>query len=616
MNNEIQVHELPGPLLLLAGPGTGKTYRLAKRIKYLVEAKKVDPQNITVITFTAAAARNMHERISDLARRPELYIPHENQPKLICTMHSLGYRILREKVSALGLSDTPQVVYSDRLRDILVEDAAQLAGFKRDDGRETAKCRQYGKCNPSNDRKCKICKEYQNILRTCSAFDYDDQILLACRFLKEDSELLKKYRSCCSHLLVDEYQDINAGQFELICILSEGQHEGLFVVGDDDQSIYSWRGGSPEFIRNFKKHFGDKSQIRSLQKSFRCQRNVLEGAIAIVSAYDFQRVPKGEFGYEIESGKKIQVHNVPSHKREAFIVRSIIESVPSSRSILVLLPHRGFSKAIVEELRKARIAFNAPLTLPGEGLPLISILSQWLTNNSDSLAFRECLESLIDNPEFGIPSRSSKLPEKKQERESAFLKISKLWEHVINKDVDSFWRSLDMVKGNDELYSKAFSAFDELRELCNAQDDPGNFIAEVVRKLAPWKKTQHLLEEIDSWVQTAERIGGVGGRLGVQLVTLQSAKGLEADVVCVVGLEDGILPKSGSSTESIAEQSRLMFVSMTRAIEELHLFHARKRSGDIMFKPVYKKGKPPDIKPSCFINAIPNERKEIKYHPT
>lgn len=608
---ENKVYKMSGPLLLLAGPGTGKTYQLAKRIKYLVEEENIAPENITVITFTVPATRNMYERISDVSKS-DLYVPREKQPKMICTMHSLGYRILREKAPDLGLDEDVRVVYSDRLRDILVRDAAQLAGFQRDNGEETAKCRQFGNCTPADERKCKICKKYREILISCSAVDYDDQILLACKILKEDSELLEKYRSCCRHLLVDEYQDINAGQFELIYLLSEGQREGLFVVGDDDQSIYSWRGGSPNFIRNFKDDFNGK--IKPLQKSFRCRPHVLEGAISVVNKYDKHRLLKDEFEYEVEEGDKIQIHNVPSDKREANIVRKIVERVLPSRTVLILLPHRGFAQAIVKELRKARIQYRAPLTLPGEGLPLVSVLSQWLRNDSDGLSFRECLEAFIDNPKFGIPSKHSKKFEKLEERENAFSKISNLWRHVMEKNVNSFWKALELEKDNHKLYSKAFSAFAQLRSLNDSENEPTNFIAEIVNTLAPWRKTGTFLDEIDSWVEISGELSSMTRSGGVQLMTLPGAKGLEADIVCVVGLEEGILPRSDSSKEDIVEKSRLMFVSMTRAIEELHIFHARKRSGDIMFRSIYREGKP-DIQRSRFIDSIPDEHKEIKYHP-
>lgn len=607
-----ELHKLPGPLLLLAGPGTGKTYRLARRIKYLVEEQNVSSDSITVITFTVAAAKNMRERISDPSRT-ELYVPHDKQPKMIYTMHKLGHRIINEKASALGFVGKVNVVSSDRLRNILVEDAAQLASLGRDDAKETASCRQFGKCNRSGDKKCKICDEYRNILQKCSAIDYDDQIFLACKLLKEDADLLNKYRSYCKYLLVDEYQDINAGQFELIFLLSEGQREGLFVVGDDDQSIYSWRGGSPEFIRNFKTHFGEKSQVKPLQKSYRCTPHVLEGAISVVSNYDASRLQKGQFESTVTAGEKIEIHSVPSSEKEAVIIKTIVErTIP--RSILVLVPHRGFIEPIANALRKAKIKYSAPLTLPGEGLPLISVLSEWISDNFDSLAFRECLEAYINNSESRIPSWRSKKPEKLKERESKLSIISSLWKKIDRNGCNSFWKVLEAEKDNNELCKTIYDVFHEILVLNNNQDNPADFISNITKKMVLWKKTKDFIEEIDSWVEMSGQFGDILQKADVQLMTLQGAKGLEADVVCVIGLEEGTIPRKNISTEQLAEQSRLMYVSMTRAMEELHLFCARKRSGAVMFKQIYKKGEPPDIKPSCFIDSIPPAHKDFKYH--
>ena len=120
--------------------------------------------------------------------------------------------------------------------------------------------------------------------------DHDDQILIACNVLTSNPDLLIKYQSQCKHLLVDEYQDINDAQFQLIKLLTKGQREGLFVVGDDDQSIYSWRGGSPEFIRRFEDDFGDNATVELLQVSFRCHRHVLEGSTCVVSKFDSNRL--------------------------------------------------------------------------------------------------------------------------------------------------------------------------------------------------------------------------------------------------------------------------------------------------------------------------------------
>jgi DNA helicase-2/ATP-dependent DNA helicase PcrA len=608
------IYKLSGPLLLVAGPGTGKTYYLGRRIKFLIEELHISPENITVITFTATAAKNMRDRISDMTK-PDLYLPYQKQPTAMRTMHSLGYKILRENPSAIGLEKIDSVVTSDRVRDILLSDAALLAGYDSDDAQETRKCRQYGSCNDADEKKCHICSKYTEILRSCSAIDYDEQILLACKLLRENPDLLAKHQVQCRHLLVDEYQDINAAQFDLIFLLSEGQRNGLFVVGDDDQSIYSWRGGSPEFIRNFRDNFGEKAQIQQLNKSFRCHKHILHGSLSIVKYFDPHRLPKDDFDYNTEEGPKIKVHNAPSDRQEAAIVRAIVARALPSLNVLILFPHRGFAKSVVQELRNARISFSAPLTLPGEGLPLISILSKWLRNNHDSLAFREILESFMDNPSIGIPSKKARREDKKEERKSAFKKISFLWEHIIKGEADSLWASLENEVKNDKLYSLIFSEFSALISLFKNNDDLASFVAQINRTLAPWKLTQSFLDEVDTWVEASAQWTGPSQGSDVQLMTLQGAKGLEANVVCVIGLEDGILPRTDSDEHSMAEQSRLMYVSMTRAIEELHLFHARRRSSSLIFRNPYKKGTKPDIRRSSFIDHIPDEHHEVIYHP-
>jgi len=238
-----------------------------------------------------------------------------------------------------------------------------------------------------------------------------------------------------------------------------------------------------------------------------------------------------------------------------------------------------------------------------------------LRNNHDSLAFREALEAFIDNPATGIPSKMARRPEKKEERKSAFGRISSLWGHVIEKTAPSLWGGLGLERENDALFSLIFSAFSDVVTLYNEAQDPASFVAKVINTLVPWKQARGFLEEADSWVEAAGQWTGFGQGSDVKLMTFQGAKGLEAGVVCVIGLEDGILPRFEASDEDLAEQSRLIFVSMTRAIEELHLFHARKRSGSLIFRSPYKKGERPDIHRSRFIDHIPNDHKEVCYHP-
>jgi len=606
------LHTRPGPLLLLAGPGTGKTYRLAKRIKYLVETEGVSPEEITVITFTAAAARNMRQRISD-AGKQELFLPLKQQPKHIRTMHSLGYAILKEDPSVTGVEE-PEVVDSLAVQTILMEDAAQLAGYTRADAPLAGDCRRCGNCSASSSTKCGICKQYRNILRACRAIDYDDQILLACKVLSGNSDLLARYRLSCKHLLIDEYQDINAAQFKLIRMLCDGQEEGLFVVGDDDQSIYSWRGGSPEFIRRFRKDFGDKARVEPLLVSFRCHPHVLEGATSVVEAFDGARLPKGQFSYKAPDGPQILLHDVPSDEKEATIVKAIVEEAIPSKDVLILVPHRGFASAVAAELRRARIPFSAPASLPGDGLPMLATIGRWLSNPDNSLALRECIESCLANPALGIPSRRVRKAEKKKQREDGLQRISRLWAPQIKGDVSSFWQALLNASDGDVLLTSIAGAFSKALDLYKSSQ-VGEFSLHVMDNLLPWKDPTSLLDEVQSWVSAGQSLSHQANRTDVQLMTLQGAKGLEARVVCVIGIEDGTLPHKDASRDALAEEARLFYVSATRAIDELHLFHARKRSGHLLFRNVYPESGAPDLVVSRFINAISPKHLKRRFHP-
>ena len=547
------LHTIPGPALLLAGPGTGKTTRLAKRIKYLVEELSVSPDEITVITFTTAAAKNMRDKISD-EKQTELYLPYRSQPKAITTMHSLGYKVLCENADSLGLGETINVVAENYLRDLLIGDAAQLADFRRDNGKDTARCRQFGLCQPEeNNPKCIICQKYKDILHSCSAVDYDAMILLTCSILKDSPDLLARYQASCKHLLVDEYQDINAAQHELISLLSRSYRQGLFVVGDDDQSVYSWRGGSPDFIRRFEADFGPDGTVITLLKSYRCHRHVLEGAMHVVEKFDPSRLPKGEFEYETEEGPKIQIHNVPSDEKEAIAVLGVIKRALPSQDVLVLYPQRQFATAIIKKLRAAKIPFSAASNLPGSGLPLIATLNNWLHAPDDSLSFRRCLQAFLESPASGVPSTRVRKPEKKDQRERAFRLISDLWQDVLTGDATSLWAAL-LTRHDHVLYAAAFEAFSGLLTLFTEQKSLPIFSGSVAESLAPWSDISHFLSEVTSWVELGSQGAAFGQPTNVRIMSFQAAKGLEANVVCVLGIEEGIMPRDGND-ESLASIS-------------------------------------------------------------
>jgi len=608
----MEIHEQPGPILLLAGPGTGKTYRIAQRIKYLCENSSIPSENVTVITFTAAAARNMHERISN-SSKPEIYTPPNLQPKLICTMHSLGFKIIRENSDFLGYDESIKVINSDSTRNTLIGDAAQLSGFKRDEAYNTVQCRQYGDCQPEDDPKCKICTKYQELLKACSSVDYDDQILLANNILKSKPEVLIDYKKKCKHLLIDEYQDINAGQFELISLLTEGQTNGLFAVGDDDQSIYSWRGGTPKYIRKFKHYFGEKAQIIPLLKSYRCPEFILESALAVVETHDKNRLEKGEFEYENKTDGKIKIHNVASDKKEALSVLSIIRKSLPSKKVLVLIPGRRFGSILIDILKNSNINFHAPLNIPGGGFPIIKLLAKWIQDTNDSVSFRQIISKLIDNSNFGVPSSRSRNKEPLEKREEALNLISSLWNDVLNNKAKSLWKSLEHNNKRSELLEKIYKTLFTILELYEQQDNNQDFVFNILKSLKLWKKNNEFLDEVVAWIELTNYFSSQTTEPGVEIMTLQGAKGLEADVVCIIGMENGILPRNIDNIDKIPEESRLMLVSMTRAIEELHIFHARKRSGSVMFSKTFKAGKA-TFKRSLFIDNIPNKYIDAQYH--
>jgi superfamily I DNA/RNA helicase len=237
-----------------------------------------------------------------------------------------------------------------------------------------------------------------------------------------------------------------------------------------------------------------------------------------------------------------------------------------------------------------------------------------LANSSDSLSFRRCIEAFIEGLSSEVPSKKVKKLEKKEERETAFRLISLLWNEVIEGRADSLWKALVSVERKNSLFSAASDAFKSLADLYNSNSDIEIFTSRLEKFITPWKKIDDFLTEASAWVDLFSSSSGLGQGANLRLMTFQSAKGLEAKVVCVIGLEDSVIPREGED-ENLPEQSRLLFVSMTRAINELHLFHARKRAGNVIFKKIYNKaGEPPGLSRSRFLNAIPKNHCEACFH--
>ncbi len=615
-----EIFKKKGPLLVLAGPGTGKTYQLARRVKYLIEDLSCEPNCITVITFTVAAALNMRNRLSD-SSKSEIFVYREKQPPLICTMHSLGYKIIKDNANAIGYKkDTLEVIGSEHIKNILLGDAAQLTTNNRANASLVKDCREKGICKPNvNELKCSICVSYRDILLKCNCVDYDDQIILACELLRKNPYILSNYQNNCKHLLVDEFQDINPTQFDLIKLLSENSLTGLFAVGDDDQSIYSWRGASPKYLREFKSFFGDNSKIEVLNKSYRCNPYILNAATAIVKKYDMERLDKNINEFEINDGCKVNIHSVASDDKETNIITNIIVKKMYAKSVLILIPQWSFAKDISASLKKWKINVTIPSNdYEIHGFHLLQKLFQWLNKPNDSLALRLLVEFFIENTKVSnVPKRcrtkvNGLLPKgavnKIKNREQAFQELSSLWTFFETDKIASYWESIQANKEKTQLFNLIFETFKSIENLGNDENSMGDFLKAILINLKPWVSQHKLYEELNSLISNEKN---VSPDTNVQIVTYQMAKGLEADVVIIVGAEEGTIPNFLHDNQ-LDEQSRLMFVAMTRAKEELHIFHARKRYSFKVKRDAYSDGY--HLARSRFLDDIPKELILETYH--
>lgn len=600
-----------GPVLLLAGPGTGKTWQIAQRIKFLISAKGASADEITVITFTSEAAKGMRAKLEEKGSNE--YIEPDNRPSHIFTMHSLGHQILSENLTKVGLKEDFSVVEDSRIREPIMRDAAILLGYTEKDAKEAFRDRTVANVQASEKSK-QIVKKYEEILRACNSIDHDDQINLACKLLKENEEILKKHSQNSKYLLVDEYQDINQGQYELIELLSKGSRTGLFVVGDDDQSIYSFRGGTPTFIRNFKKHFGSSSTIIQMRTSRRCPANVLECANSIVAKFDFQRLPKGNYTYTKADPGKVVVHDCPSDDREAEIIGAILKGDTESldlcdqckqlpkRTYFILVPNKNYSKKIQQKLKHFGIAFDSKFGETNKGFSPFVLIKDWVSKSS-SFQTRQIIELLIESGAIeSLPNSKVKLEQKIDVRAKGLKDVASLWNKVIT-DHKSFSETLEGEAKKNAVAKEVFEKLQELK-LSYEKGKVPDFLQKVTLYTKPWPSIDNFFDDISN---EAVRFRSHGPH--VRILTLQSSKGLQANLVFIIGLEEDAIPRKTSNDEALAEEARLFFVGMTRAEDQLHLFKCRKRTSASSYKAT-----PNEIKQSRFLENFPADKHEKQFH--
>lgn len=607
LNDEqrVVVVNTEGPALALAGPGSGKTRVLTYRIAYLIENKNIEPHRILAVTFTNKAAREMKERIAVL-------LPHLKTYPWISTFHSFCLRLLRE-TAGRGLRSVPAnfVIYDDddslrlikavvrdlELDDKLFKPSAIAARIGMAKSRLEDPERFLSLVQSSYEETIgKVYSLYQEELHRKGALDFDDLIMKTEVTLKTYPSILSTYRSRFRYLLIDEFQDTNLAQFRVVKLLGE-EHKNIFAVGDEDQSIYSWRGASPDNVNRFETDFPDH-RLFTLGGNFRSTGNIVRVSSQLIMG-NRDRKEKNHWTNN-PYGESVIYHRLGSDYDEASFIAETIGKIKEKyplRSIAVLYRTNAQSRLIEEQLLNSAIPYviigGLKFYQRREVRDIIAYYRFILNPNDDS-----ALDRIINVPKRGIGERTvqqlrslatagnttmgalisdagdiSSLSSGAQQKIGQFRdSILRLRSAAENSSPSGLLKEI-IIETNYLKYLEEDSdtdsegRIDNLEQLISAaaffrQENPESTLMEYLDHIS-------LLSELDEY-KPADT---------VTLMTIHNAKGLEFDAVFLAGLEENLLPhmRSLESESAIEEERRLCFVAMTRASKLLYLLNARKR---------------------------------------
>ena len=611
-----------GPVLVLAGAGSGKTRVITYRIAWLIEQGRAQPHEILAVTFTNKAAEELRERVRSLLPGGLGSLP------LTCTFHSLCARLLRREGTALGLprdfsiydADDQQRLVKAILREFGEDDQARTirnllsrishaktAGHSPEDWRSSG--------NPNERQFASAYERYQLSLRAAQALDFDDLLLEAVRLLRKNPDIREKWQRRYRYFLVDEYQDTNPPQYQMVRLLappSEGhgaERPNLFVVGDEDQSIYAWRGADYGNILRFEQDFPGATEIL-LEQNYRSSQPILDAATAVIQNNTSR---KGKVLWsERKQGTKTQLYEAADAIDEARYVAEKLwdyqRKDPLTR-LAVLYRTNAQSRLYEEALRKLDLSYRVVggfsfykraeikdllaylrvarnpldqqsllrvLNVPPRGIGAVTVLKLSGDATKRSVPLREALEE-TDHPRL------------KQFREL----ITAFQSHLESKPLDEMLEFVMRESGYeswlvDQNSAEATGRLENLHELIGAA-----------------REAQERGETANDFLDRASLVSDTDdfdSNAVVTLMTLHSAKGTEFDAVFLVGLEEGLFPHSLSTDteEGIEEERRLCYVGMTRAKNKLHLLRAFRRRS-------WASGEWGETDPSRFLDEIPEE---------
>jgi DNA helicase-2/ATP-dependent DNA helicase PcrA len=616
-----------GPLLIFAGAGSGKTRVLTHRVAYLIANRGVSPRNILAVTFTNKAAQEMRERILSLIG--------QNRTSLwIGTFHATCARILRESGEMIGL-DRDFLVYDDGDQLTLIRECmAQLyLDDKRFPPRVILSQISHAKeklISPENYARhyqgffeeicAKVYALYTEKLRSNRALDFDDLLMMTVRLFEQRPEALERYQSRFKYILVDEYQDVNYVQYRFLKLLAH-KHRNLCVVGDDDQSIYMFRGADVSLMLQFERDYPEARVIK-LEQNYRSTQTILDAAYEVVSRNPTRKEKR--LWTENDSGRPLQRAELANEQEEAvYVLRKIQEETLSGRRRyrdFAVLYRTNAQSRIFEEVF---VNFRTPYKIVGgvrfyerkEIKDLIAYL-RVIQNPLDSVS----LKRIINTPPRGIGAQTLKTLEEQAQQANRSLWDMLMEAHLIPslssraKSLVSSFVSLILElrrqRENSTITALMETVLDKtgyLRELEANSSMEAQSRAENVRELLTVTTRFDLDEELEdrslsSFLEQVSLVSDLDSldisADAVTLMTLHSAKGLEFPVVFLVGMEEGVFPhmRSMNSDRELEEERRLCYVGITRAKEQLYLTSAYRRT---LF------GSGSNNAPSRFLREIP-----------
>jgi superfamily I DNA/RNA helicase len=631
----LAVETTEGPVLILAGAGTGKTRVITFRVARLVQ-KGVGPGHILAVTFTNKAAREMQERVRQLLGRVAKSEDGEKPARpTICTFHSLCVRILRQHIERLGYKRN-FVIYSESeqlgaIKRILSHISGQ--GAKADPHAVLSLLSRFRNGGErasvfSDPNAAALARHvqarYESALRACNAVDFDGLILLTLKLFAGHQDVLLACREKYRYVMVDEYQDTNAAQFQLIHDLTAA-HRNLCVVGDDDQSIYGWRGAETANLLDLEKHFPGVKVVK-LEQNYRSTNTILSAANAVIR-HNARRRGK-QLWSQNGQGARITLHTLANDEEEARRMAEDIECARMARGVpwrdqAVLFRTNQQARPLETALRQAGVRYHL---VGGQSYfdrreikDFLAYLKMLVNPNDDISLLR-----IANVPARGLSDVSmERLVQASQQRGCpvfAAMKHTDVQASFVPATRQSLQRFIEWVERHRERLTArpfvslpvwAHSFLEEIgyeAELRRGEKNPetaDNRIGNVRELMAtlpvaaddPEAALQRFLDDLSLDSEREEEKENTGD--AVTLITIHSCKGLEFPRVWIVGLEDGLMPHARAKAEgTLDEERRLFYVAMTRAMQTLALSHcaARKKYGEL--KPCH---------PSPFLREIPPE---------